>query len=116
MNFDLNGQVAIVTGAGGGLGRSHALALAARGARVVVNDLGDESGNAAAIAVDKLLLPLTADSKQQAHVLPEAAALRRNAATAVCSLAPLLWPLMSVDSLPVVGQADDDDQAAGRAD
>lgn len=33
-------KVAIVTGAGGGLGRSHALALAARGARVVVNDLG----------------------------------------------------------------------------
>ena len=33
-------QVAIVTGAGGGLGRSHALALAARGAHVVVNDIG----------------------------------------------------------------------------
>jgi NAD(P)-dependent dehydrogenase (short-subunit alcohol dehydrogenase family) len=33
-------QVAIVTGAGNGLGRSHALALAERGARVVVNDLG----------------------------------------------------------------------------
>lgn len=33
-------QVAIVTGAGHGLGRSHALALAARGAKVVVNDLG----------------------------------------------------------------------------
>src|SRR5262245_6650345 len=36
----LEGKVAIVTGAGGGLGRSHALALAAEGAKIVVNDPG----------------------------------------------------------------------------
>ncbi|MBL0419883.1 SDR family NAD(P)-dependent oxidoreductase [Ramlibacter sp. AW1] len=40
MPLDFSQRVAIVTGAGGGLGREHALALAARGARVVVNDLG----------------------------------------------------------------------------
>lgn len=39
-SINFTGRVAIVTGAGGGLGRQHALALAARGAKVVVNDLG----------------------------------------------------------------------------
>ena len=49
----LDGKVAIVTGAGGGLGREHALALAREGAAVVVNDLGgarDGSGSGTAMA------------------------------------------------------------------
>ena len=40
MSIDFKDKVAIVTGAGGGLGREYALELARRGAKVVVNDLG----------------------------------------------------------------------------
>ncbi|MEI6599948.1 MAG: SDR family NAD(P)-dependent oxidoreductase [Comamonadaceae bacterium] len=53
MTIEFKGQVAIVTGAGGGLGRAHALALAARGAKVLVNDLGgarDGSGGSVSAA------------------------------------------------------------------
>ncbi len=49
----LDGKVAIITGAGGGLGRTHALAFAAEGAKVVVNDLGgakDGTGAGTAMA------------------------------------------------------------------
>ncbi len=55
-----DGKVAIITGAGGGLGKSHALELARRGARIVVNDLGgsvDGSGSdkgAAQLVVDEI--------------------------------------------------------------
>ncbi len=42
MTINFEGKVAIVTGAGNGLGRSHALELAARGAKVVINELGGD--------------------------------------------------------------------------
>lgn len=43
MSHELDGRVVVITGAGRGLGREHALLMAAEGARVVVNDLGGDS-------------------------------------------------------------------------
>ena len=62
MSFEFNGKVAIVTGAGGGLGFAYAQYLAERGANVIVNDLGGgtfgydgkPSSKVASAAADKI--------------------------------------------------------------
>jgi NAD(P)-dependent dehydrogenase (short-subunit alcohol dehydrogenase family) len=69
----LDGKVIVVTGAGGGLGRSYALALAREGARVVVNDLGSDvtgasSGNPArAQTVAKQIRALGGEAIESPH-------------------------------------------------
>ena len=57
----LDGKVAVITGAGGGLGRTHALLLASEGAKIVVNDLGgarDGTGDGLAMA-DQVVREIT---------------------------------------------------------
>ncbi len=63
MSDRLKGKVAIVTGAGGGIGRGEALALASEGAKVVVNDLGgavDGSGGGGQTPADQVVAEIKA--------------------------------------------------------
>lgn len=88
MSISFQGKVAIVTGAGNGIGREHALELARRGAKVIVNDLGgsrDGSGGSASAAqavVDEIK-KLGGEALANTDSVADEAAAKRMVETAV---------------------------------
>ena len=77
--IQFTGQVAIVTGAGGGLGRQHALSLAARGAKVLVNDVGGRVDGTVDVAFGATAGPSAAQSVVDAIVQSGGVALANHA-------------------------------------
>ncbi len=115
-NLRFDDQVAVITGAGGGLGRQHALLLAARGARVVVNDVGgsvsgDGHDGAAARAVVEEIRQTGGQAVADAHSVttPEGG-------QAIIETALSAWGRVDIviNNAGIVGDAPFEDMTADR--
>jgi NAD(P)-dependent dehydrogenase (short-subunit alcohol dehydrogenase family) len=89
-NLRFDGQVAVITGAGGGLGKQYALLLASRGARVVVNDFGgsvtgDGSDSEAAEAVAREIRERGGQAIADGHSVTSPEGAAAIIGTAVCT-------------------------------
>jgi NAD(P)-dependent dehydrogenase (short-subunit alcohol dehydrogenase family) len=96
MTVRFDGKVAIVTGAGAGLGRSHAMLLASRGAKVVVNDPGgsvDGTGGANAVA-DKVVGEIKAAGGEA--IASYASVADEHAAQSIIDIAMSTWGRLDI--------------------
>src|SRR5208337_995388 len=96
MTIRFDDRVAVVTGSGAGLGRSHALLLASRGAKVVVNDPGgavDGSGGTSAVA-DKVVAEIRAAGGQA--VASYASVADEKAAQSIIDTAMNTWGRLDI--------------------
>ncbi|OBA64049.1 short-chain dehydrogenase [Mycobacterium sp. 1100029.7] len=109
-------QVAVITGAGGGLGKQYALLLASRGARVVVNDLGgsvtgDGTDSSAADAVAAEIRGLGADAVADSHSVTDP-----EGGQAIVDTALAAWGRVDIviNNAGIVGDAPFEDMTAER--
>ena len=112
--LDFTGQVAVVTGAGRGLGRQHALLLASRGCKVIINDLGsayDGTGEAEGKVADEVVAEIRAaggeatanyDSVEQGELIIAAAIQAYGRIDLVINnagiLTPEVWSELTLES------------------
>ena len=90
----LDGKVALVTGAGGGLGREHALALAKEGASVLVNDLGgsrDGSGDGSSSMADAVVSEIEAAGGKAAASYDSVATVEGGEAIGIVTLRDMVF-------------------------
>jgi len=95
MTVELKGRTALVTGAGGGLGRSHAIALAQRGARVAINDLSPHACEAVVAEItaaggEAAAFPCSVTDRAAVFAMVDAVAARWGALDVVVNNAGIL--------------------------